>query len=360
MIRRALRTALGFSTAATVIASGWTLTQSPFTQPYRDRTEAELTVALDAALGRFATPEVVADRIATALSQDEADEAAAILRLADARGIAVDPALRQSTTEAEEAAKGWSACLACAISADNCPDLTRVAACNLPIELTPIGDAKAITRALTDYLADRDIDRIDLTLGLVGLGSTVAVVASGGSSLTVKAGATVLRIARKTGAVSKPLMDEIAGLAAGTLRLDRARDVLTGGAGASVLLDSARAARLTEVAADMGRLSTAMPAGDALAMLRYADDTATLARITRVAETAGPETRGTFAVLGKARVIRATRRLSELTMLAIGLLAALAAQVLALILWYLRRLLGGQRRASRPPLTQDPPKGPAP
>ena len=67
MIRRALRTALGFSTAATVIASGWTLTQSPFTQPYRDRTEAELTVALDAALGRFATTEVVADRIATAL-----------------------------------------------------------------------------------------------------------------------------------------------------------------------------------------------------------------------------------------------------------------------------------------------------
>ena len=348
MIRRTLRAGFGWATVATLIASTWTLSQSPFTQPYRDRTVSEISVALDRALGRFATREQVTARLEETLAADAADEAIAILRLAEARQIDIPPDIRQRVNAAEAANTGWSTCLSCAISTENCPDLTRVAACNLPVELTPIGDAKAITGALVDYLAGREIDRIDLTLGIVGLGSTVAVIASGGTSLTVKAGATALRIARKSGAISRGLMDEVTTLAAGALRLDRAGEVLTGAAKADVLLDAANAARLTGIANDMGRLSTALPAGDALAMLRYAEDAETLTRIARVAEVAGTETRGAFAVLGKTRVIRATQRLSEFAILTLTLLAALAGQLLAIALWIIRRAIGGQKRKARP------------
>ena len=209
----------------------------------------------------------------------------------------------------------------------------------MPIELTPIGDAKAITRALADHLAGREIDKIDLSLGVVGLASTAAVLVSGGSSVTVKAGATALRVARKTGAVSVGLMDEIATLATGALRLSRARDVASGAAHPATLIDSARATKLTDAATNMGRLTTAMPVGDAFAVLRYADTTGELSALTRVAESLGSETRGTLAVLGKSRVLRLTHRLAELTLLAIALLAALAGQVLALLFWLIRRRL---------------------
>lgn len=347
MIRAVIRPLFGIATAVTVAANGWVLAQSPFTAPFRARTEAELSVALDRELQRSVTPPVIEEKIAAALADGSADEAAAILRLADARAVAVLPETRATVVAAEEAATGWSTCIACAISTEACPDLTRMAACNLPVELTPVGDAKAITRALTDYISGRDIDKIDLSLGVIGLGSTVAILASGGTSYSVKAGATALRVARKSGAISAGLMRELTDLARGALRLDRARDVLRGAAKPSVLIDGRQAARLTEAASAMGRLSAAMPAGDAFAVLRRAENTEDLARIARVADSAGPETRGTFAVLGTSRTLRLAHRLSELTLLALGLLAALLSQLLTIALWLIRRWLAPRRRKVR-------------
>ena len=348
MIRRTLRVGFSLLTASTLVANGVVLAGSPFAQPYRDRTEAELSVALDRELAGTLNTDLIESRLEQSLNDGEPDEAVAILRLADRHNVTVAPDLRQLVTEAEENAQGWSACLSCAISAENCPDLTRVATCNLPIELTPIGDAKAITRGLTDYLAGNDIDQIDLTLGVVGLGSTVAILVSGGSSATVKVGATALRVARKTGAISARLMAEITAAAKGALRLENAGAVVRGAAPMSSLIDGARAAKLTTLATDMGRLTTTLPAGDALAMLRLAETTPELTRIARIAETAGTETRGTFAVLGKARVLRVAQKLSEAALLAIALLIALAGQLLALLLWILARLTRGQGPSARP------------
>lgn len=347
MIRRTLRAGFGILTATTFAANAVVLAGSPFAQPYRDRTEAELAVALDRELQATLAPEIVEDRLTSALDRGEPDEAAAILRLADGRGVTVSGEMRARVAAAEDAAQGWSACIACAVSAENCPDLTRVATCNLPIELTPIGDAKAITRALTDYLAGNDIDQIDLALGVIGLGSTVAILASGGSSATIKLGATTLRVARKTGAISARLMGEINTLAKGALRLENAGPVVRGSKPMSSLIDAAKATQLTDLASDMGRIAATLPPGEALSMLRLADSAPELARIARVAETFGGETRGTFAVLGKARVLRVAQRLSEAALLALSLLIALAGQLLLILLWWLKRLTRGQGRKAK-------------
>ena len=347
MIRPILRAGFGILTATTFAANGVVLAGSPFAQPYRDRTEAELSVILDRELQTTLTPEIIEDRLNSALNRGEPDEATAILRLADGRGLAVSGEMRVRVTAAEETAQGWSACIACAISAENCPDLTRVATCNLPIELTPIGDAKAITRALTAYLAGSEIDQIDLALGVVGLGATLAILASGGSSATVKLGATTLRVARKTGAVSARMMGEITTIAKGALRLENAGPVVRGTKPMAALIDGARAAQLTELATDMGRIATTLPPGEALSMLRLADSAPELARIARVTETAGGEARGTFAVLGKARVLRVAQRLTEAALLALALLIALAGQLLMILLWFLRRLARGHGRKAK-------------
>ena len=339
MIRRTLRLAFGLTTAATLVASTWTIAQSPFATPYRERTAAELSVALDRALHQSLTPAIVEAKIADALGAGGADEAAAILRLADARGVAVTEDTRRAVQSAEEAASGWSACLACALTAEACPDLTRVAACNLPLELTPVGDVKAIMRALTAYVLGDDIDKIDLSLGVVGLGSTVAILATGGSSATVKAGATALRLARKTGTISAGLLGELTTLARASLRLDRAGDVLRGAARPADLLDGVAATRLASAASDMGRLTAALPAGDAFALLKHAESTGDLARIARVAETAGTEARGSFAILGATRALRLTHRLAELSLIALALLAAVLGQVLTIVLWLIRARL---------------------
>lgn len=347
MIAWLARGSLGAAAAATFLTSSWALTQSPFAAPYVDRTATEIGVALDHALGNALTADSATVAISDALARGEADEAAAVLRLAEARGIEVSSNLATRVAEAEEAADGWSACLACAIDPDDCPDLTRVAACNLPLEMTPVGDLNAVRRALVDYLAGRDIDRVDLSLGVVGLAATAAVVGSGGSSVTVKAGASGLRVARRVGAVSAPLMAEITAIARQSLRLDRAREVVFGAGRMADLIEPVAAARLAGVASDVGRLTSRMPVGDAFALLKRAETTEDLTRIARVAETAGPETRGAFALLGTARTLRLTHRLTDLAILTVAVIAAFLGQMLAFALWLVRRMVPRARRTTK-------------
>jgi len=347
---RLARASLTLATFAVFTVSSWSFWQSPLVSPYRDRTEAELKVAFDAALTRDLTMRQVQTRIDAALAEGETDQAMAILQLADHRGVTVQPNQRDRVIQAEEDASGWSACAACAIDHLDCPDLTRVATCNLPLELTPVGDAKAIYRGLEAYVLGQEVDRIDLALGVVGLAATAAILASGGSSTTIKAGATALRVARRTGAMTANLSDEIAILDGRTLRLDQAPEVLRGSAEISALVDPAAAARLAEVASNVGRLTDAMPMGQALAVMRYADNTDDLARIARVAHSAGDETRAAVAVMGKARVLRLTTRITDIALLMGALALAALGQCLAFLMWLARRGLrpAGQGRAARP------------
>ena len=339
MTRRALRFGLGLFALLTLCGSVWTLAQNPFAQPFAARSTAELRASLDHAFDRQLTPLSVAARVDEALARGEADEAAAILRLADGRGVAIPDDLRARVAEAEAQTKGIRACLACAFDPTACADLAQVAQCNLPLELTPIGDAMAVNRALEATLTGAPVDRIDLSLGLVGLGATGALVVTGGSSATLRAGATALRVARRTGALTGTLARELGGLARRALRPSDVGDVVAGRKTLASLAGSPAMTVLSGAAGDLGRLAGTMSPGDSLAVLRHAGSTGELARIARVAEATGNDTRATFAILGKARVLRAAYRLTDLALMTIAFLAALAGQVLAFLLWWVRRVL---------------------
>ena len=70
-----------------------------------------------------------------------------------------------------------------------------------------------------------------------------------------------------------------------------------------------------------------------------------LARVANVAEVAGDDTRATFAVLGKSRALRATVRLTDMLLLTMGLIAALAMQILTIMVWLAKRSLRPRRTA---------------
>lgn len=335
---RWVRAALGLTAFLTFAGSVLTLAQSPFAAPYRDRTEAELKIALERALEPEMTAQRLAQRIGEALDAGEKDEATALSRMAKARSVALPAETLADLEAAENASGGAAACLACAWNPGNCADFSQVAACNLPAELTPLGDANAIRRGVQDWLAGEEVDRIDLSLGIIGLTATGAILVTAGSSTSVKVGATGLRVARRAGALTPALGDEVASLAARAIDWDALGSVALRRASAKTLLTPA-GGRLAGMAADVGRIGARTDAGDTLALLRYADTSDELATVARVTEAAGSETRGVFALLGKARVVAATKTLTEMVRLAIGLLTALTVQGLALGLWLLRRRL---------------------
>lgn len=297
-VRRLARLAAWLWLAATLAATWAILRTDPLAAPFVDRSAGRIAAATAAALTREATPEALATRLDAALAAGDLADVEALLALADRRGVRLPPATGDAARSALATRSGPLACARCAARPASCATPNQLVVCNLPFELTPLGDAAALARGGAAAAAGGDVDRLEMGLAAVGAGASLAIVATGGASAPVKAGATLLRVARRAGALAP-------GLAA----------------------DLARGGRRSRVASDLSTLRAAAGPSDALAILRRADDAAELSRLARFAAATGPDARPALALLGKARVLRLTVRLADAAIALIALLAALAAQL---------------------------------
>ncbi|HHX89864.1 MAG TPA: hypothetical protein GX700_08875, partial [Paracoccus sp.] len=187
----------------TALGTGAVLYQSPFTAPLVERGIADAQLALERATARAVTPEWLLPRLEAELTAEkpDGDRVAMLVSLADDHAIPL-PAPLPDQIAAFERSQGGALqsamdCVLCAYDILSCPSLTLIGLCAVPVELTPLGDINALRRAATSALANETVDEFEVGLALVGLGATALVVVSGGSSATVKAGATMLRLARR-------------------------------------------------------------------------------------------------------------------------------------------------------------------
>jgi hypothetical protein len=272
-------------------------------------------------------------RLSEVIIADDPDQVSLFLDLAAEHKVFLPPDLetraRDLLTLHEGTLAQISDCASCAVDITTCRSLALVSACTLPFEMSPLGDLNALRRAGADWLNDADVDEVEVGLATLGLGATAATIASGGSSATVKFGATMLRLARKMGAMPTGLMRAL-------------RAAATAG-------DEGVA--LTRLVTDIGRVRDGTSTAETLSLLRLADTPDDLARLARLAEAAGPDTRKAVEVLGKARAFRLLTRLSDLTVAAIGLITLLTAQAGALLTTLIRWVL-------RPLFSPPPPRRP--
>lgn len=325
MIRRVLR---ALPLTATLGALVWTLQANPLAAPFVDRTGRDLALALEREVRREATVDWLTSELAASVTAQDAERAAMLIALADDLERAVD------TSAAEEMIARHAGplsrardCAVCMADVAACRSMAHLTMCALPFELSPLGDLNALRRASIDVASGRDVDELDAGLAIIGLGATAAVLVSGGSSVTVKAGASLLRMARRIGSVTPTL--------ARSLRLpvrwSKLNAVVAGTARVEDAVDARALARLRALAGDMGRVAAATSPAEALRLTRFVDTPEDAARLARVADVAGPRTTRTFAVLGKGRVFRATLRLSRAaagTLLLIWLTAVQIAVIL--------------------------------
>lgn len=350
-MHRAARRILVLWTLATWAATGWVLSLNPFAAPLVARTAEEARAAFTRAMAIRVTPDWLLPRLEAAVATDAPDDVALYLEIAGEHGVAI-PASLAAAAEAvlaahEDMIDAAGDCARCAWDIAACPSLGMIGACALPVEMTPAGDLNALRRAAADWIAGREVDRLDAGLAVVGLAATAGVVFTGGSSLTAKAGATVLRLGRRLGTISPRLMEAVTDSLAGLVRWDRLDDVILGRLPAGEAVDGARGARLMSLATDLKGLSDNTSPAEALVLLRQAGTAEDLGRLARVSAVAGKDTRKVMRVLG-TDAFRLLRRVSHLAELAIGLVALVATQLaalsLALLRLVLRRLAGGARR----------------
>ncbi|SDG00098.1 hypothetical protein [Alloyangia pacifica] len=335
--RRLARVIRALPLLLSLLLGFWALTTNPFAQPFLRASEAEVRQALDAALARTLTPGRLEQEIGTALEADDLDRIDMLLPVAARVGVLPDAAQsEQIAALREEKDSVWGkveACGICAADIAECPSLQMLAYCGIPLELTPIGDLNALRRAGGDYFSGADVDEVEVTLATVGLAATGTLALTGGTSATVKAGATALRMGRRLRTLTPSFLDELARLADPAM-LRR----LVSGAGDAA--DTARLARAEAVAGDVSRVVRNTSMTDGVLLLRHVDSAEDAARLARVSQVAGSETRGVMEVLGKSRTFRALVRLSDHAIATAALLWLAFAQALtALGGWLGTRLL---------------------
>lgn len=335
MIRAAARLALAFWAAACLAGALWGLAQNPLAAPFVDRSLTEARAVLTWAMAREATPDWLLPRLSAAIAADDPDEVALLRDIGRDHAIPIPPDLaaeaealiaRHDSLQAQA-----GACLQCMADISTCPSLTLVAVCALPFELSPAGDVAALGRQGANLATGQDFDGIEAGLAAVGLAATLVAIPSLGTSVPVKIGASVLRVARKARALSPGMT--------GALRL--------------AARDGGRIERLTAFASDATRIAAQTSPAEALRVLRLADSPAELRRLARLADAAGPDTRKALAVLGKARSLRMLHRLSDLAVMTAGFLLSIAAQTGTLIGAILKLML--RRALRRPPPRRLPP-----
>ena len=330
-------------------ATGWTLSQHPFAQPVLARGAEEAKRAIDAAVARHASADWLEAELRAALEAADAQDAALLLDIAAARDLPLPDDLQMAAKAMTGADDGFLArgreCAACAWDIAACRTIREVAVCALPAELSPLGDVNALRRNGVAWWQDEAVDELEVGLAVVGLAATGAILVTGGSAATIKAGATLARTARRTGALSPRLAADLTEAARGAVLWDRLPAVLNG-ARAGTALDPVHAARLARAAQDLGRIVAATSPARTLAILRFADTPDDLARLARLSETAGDRTQAALRVLGPARAYRLLDRLSGPFLAALALIGLVAAQLGGLLGGFaLRRL--APRQAGR-------------
>ena len=312
------------------------LTQNPLAHPFVDRSIDSARLVLQRAMAREVTPGWVRAEMEQALAAEDFERVTTLAYIAADQGIAPGPKMVAQINALEARVTGtWATardCARCIADITVCPSLTLMASCALPVELSPVGDLNALRRAGVDAVKGDEVDKIEVSLAVVGLGATAAVVVSGGTSATVKAGSTLLRLGRKLGTLSPAFLRSLRQMSNIEVNPAQISAYSRGKVPLEAVLDTARLSQLTAVSADLTRVvrNTSLP--DALDLLRHVDSAEDAARLARVSEVAGPETRASFLVLGKARVFRAVVRLSDifiatsllifLTVLQVGVLLA--------------------------------------
>ena len=300
-----VRPVLRRSLLATSLASLAMLATSPFAAPFRAATEAEIAASIERLLAREVTPDWVEGEAAKALATDPPDRQrlSTLFTLADRQELALDPALR-ARIETAAAGPGFAAdCLACMANIAECPSVAAIS-CGLAFELSPLGDIAALSRQGSNALSWDEVDEIEAALATAGLGASVAVVVTGGGSAVVKGGVTLLRLDRRAGTLSPRL-------SASVLRAARAGDRTALLAHAAPLADLRRATGSSR---------------DAVLLLRGLNTPGEVTRVFRIARVVGPQTGAVAEVLGPARLLRTTVRLTRTAVTSIGLLLATALQ----------------------------------
>lgn len=322
--------------------SGWQLSTSTGGRIFIERSQSELQEKLVKVAARNSDQAALEKAIDSELTSVPRNWVVinSLLEIAENREVPLSVEVQEDLENADANDHSFlnttTECVKCAWDTSSC-QLSKAMACGLTVNMTPIGDVAGIARAGTDYWKGEDVDEIDAALSVIGLGATAMAIGSGGTSLTVKAGAGLLKFAHLSGNIPAPITRVLKnaareGIDWSGLRAVRGTDDLK-----SVMrIDALRPA--TSAASSIGEIVNRSTVAQGLYLLRVSENVSDLRSISRVAAVWKDETAGFLKLVGKNRVVRISFRLAnEVYALALGLIGLLIS-----LFWTLVSLVGNR------------------
>lgn len=280
----------------------------------------------DLGLSAF-TPADAQAAITEALKADDAALAASYLELADARGLALPADLRARveaatapTAEALRAARSFGA----GFLSGQPEDLAGLTGA-LTGDLMVWGDIRDASREGWKLARGEEVDELILGLSAVGIALTAGTYATGGASLPLRAGITLVKVGERTGKLSAALARTLAravreSVDFATLRRLAAHPGAVDGAALKGVVRSNHVAGLVRMLDDVAVVQAKAGTRAALEGLRVADDGRDLARVARLAEAKGGQTLAILKTLGRSAIV-ITRALLKLVWWTLAMVA---------------------------------------
>jgi len=219
--------------------------------------------------------------IAAALAADDVDLARSFLTLAQDRGVAVDPVLADNIDKAETASASASRTAGKFVHGfiTGQPDDLAGLAGTAVGDLFVFGDIRDALREGVRYARGEETDMLILGLAGAGLAITAGTYASLGAAAPMRAGLTLVKAARRTGRIGKPLL--------ATLRL-------------------ATKDGLVRVGRDVSRIQAKVGTRGAFDGIKFAEHPKDISRVARLAERQGGKTRAILKLGGRAAIMLTT------------------------------------------------------
>ena len=243
----------------------------------------------DAALNCAFNPQTAEREIRTALAAGDIELAHSFSELAADRGVAVDPALRDSVKEAAErhaSAANIAGRFVRGLWTGEPSDLASLAGTAFG-DLFVFGDIRDAAREGTRYLTGEHYDLWILGLAGVGIAVSAATYATAGLTAPERLGVSIVKAARRTGRLNP------------VLAVRAAREVVKVEA----------AGGLAELAENAGQVEAKAGVSATLDGLAIAEEPQDVSRLSRLAAANGGKTRAIIKLLGRAAIVLTTSAL---------------------------------------------------
>lgn len=284
------------------------------------------------------TPEYVTQQIKSVLDQDNIEDALMYKELADMLKVSVDShslqRIEEENTTWKNAWRGASDFSLGFISgeADNMVGVSG----SMISDLTLVGDIRDFSTQTKHYMNDEPVDEFIYALSILGVGATVATVFSAGLATPAKTGISVLKVAKKTGGISKGLFSNLSVILRETVDLKKFKNNLKGTDYTDVgkiknevvtLVKTAKTDKVQDVFSDIQKISNNTSVADTVKIMKYADNTDDLKRLGNLSGDFGKNSRGVLTVLGK-KALKVTKKIAKSVY---NLMMSLAAFIYSLI-----------------------------